>query len=464
MHSSMIRWFLLITMLAGVTSLAHADRPNFLLILADDLTFRDIGCYGNPDIHTPHIDALAAQSLKFELAFSSAPTCAPTRMALYTGLHPVRNGGHPNHSAVYPWVKSLPHYLKEFGYDVGLLGKRHIRPANRFPFRFIGGKELGPDLKAVKPFIEQASGRPWCLVVASHQPHMPWDLGDTSAYDANALTIRPDLIDTPQTRQALTKYYAEITYFDQQVGAALKHLDQSGQADNTVVVLLSEQGSNLPFAKWTCYDNGLRAACLIRAPGLTQPGTSTRAMMQYVDLVPTVIELAGGKQAVEELAPADGFDGDSLVAVLNGTADQHHASVFGQATTRGIHEGSEAYGIRTVRTQRYRLIWNLEHDNAFSNLVSHSMGPLDVLQSWANHQDPAARLRAERYMHRPEFELYDLSQDPYELNNIADAPAHADTLALLKTQLQDWMHRQGDKGHATEMDAFNRMPGRKHKK
>lgn len=446
------------------TKSTAASTPwNFLLMLGDDTSYHDLGCYGSPNVKTPHIDQLSEQSLRFEFAFNTAPMCAPTRMALYTGIYPVRNGAYPNHSAVYPDVRSLPHYLQPLGYSVALLGKRHYRPVENFPFEYLGGRDhdggkgLDLDLDVARQFIQRHTEDPWCLVVASNQAHTPWTRGNPAAYQPKDLQLPDYLVDTPKTRQALTKYYAEITYLDQQVGTMLEILQESGQADRTVVVFLSEQGSNLPFAKWTCYEAGLRSAALFRVPGMTKAGSTTPALMQYIDVLPTFIELAGGT------VPADTLDGRSLVPVLKGDTDQHHPAVFGVQTSRGIIRGPEAFGIRSVRNDRYRLVWNLNHQSQFQNTVTEGGGPAGVFDSWkrqAEKGNAEAAKAVERYRHRPEFELYDVQADPWNQHNLIQQPELQGTVQDLKNQLDAWMTQQGDLGVETELKALERIPGK----
>jgi N-sulfoglucosamine sulfohydrolase len=188
-------------------------------------------------------------------------------MSLYTGIHPVRNGAHPNHSKVHDNIKSLPHYLGALGYRTALLGKRHEAPLANFPFEFLGGrhhdngKGVDLELDKVGRFIADAREQPWCLVVTSNQPHTPWNRGDASVYAADKLTLPKYLVDTPETREAMTKYYAEISYMDAQFGECMKQLEASGRAKNTLVIFLSEQGSNFPHCKWTCYEFGAAFSC-----------------------------------------------------------------------------------------------------------------------------------------------------------------------------------------------------------
>ncbi|EWH09802.1 sulfatase atsG [Catenovulum agarivorans DS-2] len=434
---------------------ADSRQPNFLIFISDDLTYRDIGVYGNPDVKTPNLDNFARQGLKFNLAFSSSSMCAPTRMSLYTGLQPVRSGAHPNHGQVYEGTRSLPNYLRPLGYRVGLMGKRHEAPHASFSFEYLGGKhgdtqrnKADLNLNLAERFFKQTE-QPWALVVATNQPHTPWFRGDKSTYSPKHLTVPDDLVDTPETRRALSAYYAEITYMDQQFGTIMKMLEKSGEADNTLVIYLSEQGSNFPFAKWTLYESGHRAAALMRWPNKIKPARETDAIVQYSDILPTLIEAAGGELKNIPL------DGKSLLDILLHNKQTHRKFAYAIQTTKGIYSGSDSYPIRSIRSDRYRLIWNLNHNHAFSNTVVTQGGPSGTLSSWRKHGDTELA-RANAYSQRPEFELYDLAQDPYELNNLAGNKKVAKVQRTLFNELKAWMEQQGDLGIATEADALNR--------
>jgi len=475
---STIRQFIAVLMMVGLGSQATAqnvaspadqqpDRPDIVLVLSDDQTWTDAGVYGHPDVKTPNIDQLASQGMRFMHCFTATAMCAPARQQLYTGLFPVRSGAYPNHSQVNKGTKSMVHYLRDLGYRVGLIGKKHFGPGDSFPFEFLSGKhhdggiDQSPDTEfsftKAKAFIERDAQQPYCLVVASNQPHLPWNRGDVSQYDPEKLTLPPYLVDTPETREALARYYAEVTYFDQQLGRVMNLVKQSGRADNTMLIYTSEQGAQFPRGKWTCYDTGLRTATVIRWPGRIKPGSVTDAMVQYVDIVPTLVDAAGG-------APIDGLDGRSFLDVLLGRSDAHRDAVFGIHTTRGIINGSPSYPIRSIRTRDFKLIWNLQHEAPFMNVLQTGDSG-GYWKSWvakAEAGDARAKRFVDGYRHRPQFELYDLRDDPHELNNLADAPAQADRKKDLHARLKQWMQQQGDEGIATELAARERQ-GRKKK-
>lgn len=445
--------------LVCLTSLSDATSqktPNLLLFMADDMTYTDLGCYGNPDVKTPHIDRLADQGVRFTQCYSAAPTCSPLRQSLFTGIYPVRNGAHPNHSRVYDGVKSLPHYLRPLGYRVGIVGKRHEAPAAAFPFEMLGGNHgdggKTPDgadlpLEKARTFISSDRQQPWCLVVTSNQPHTPWNRGDSSQYDPQMLTVPPYLVDTPVLREALSRYYAEITYMDGQFGMLLEMLKDLNAEQETVVLWLSEQGSQLPFGKWTCYDTGIHAAAVLRWPGIVTPDSKSDALLSYVDVVPTLVELAGGT--------VTGLDGKSFAPLLRRETDRHNDVVFSVNTTRGIYHGSEAFGIRSATDGRWLYIRNLHSANDFQNMVTWRD---PVFASWKSNESAFAKSRVNAYVRRAPEELYDLDQDPWCLKNVASASSQPKDLAKLSALMDVWMKQQGDLGDATERAAESRQP------
>ena len=420
-------------------------KPNFVFIIADDCTFRDIGCYGG-QAHTPNMDKLASEGMRFTQCFQAAPMCSPTRHNIYTGLYPVKSGAYPNHTFAKEGTKSVVHYLKPLGYRVALSGKKHISPPEVFPFEY-SGKGNNPDFEVLDKFMGRCkdSGTPFCIFACSNEPHSPWNKGDASRYDAAKLKLPPYFVDTEETRENMTRYLAEITYYDGQVGQALALLDKHALADNTLVIVVSEQGSSFPFGKWTCYDTGLQSAFIARWPGKIKPGTVNEALIEYLDVLPTYIEAAGGR------APSV-LDGKSLLPVLLGKAKEHKEYVFGEMTTRGIINGSDHFGIRSIRSRRFKYVWNFTPEVKFQNACTKS----SIFKSWqdkaASDSDAAEKVR--RYEHRPVEELYDITEDQYEWNNLADDPKYAKVKAELRRRLLQWMKAMGDEGQQTELEAL----------
>jgi uncharacterized sulfatase len=463
----MFRYFLLslavalviLTHLAtGHFASAHptdSAKPNFVFIIADDCTHRDLGCYGG-QAYTPNIDRLAEQGMRFTKCFQAAPMCSPTRHNIYTGLYPVKSGAYPNHTFAKAGTQSVVQYLKPHGYRVALSGKTHINPKDIFPFEY-SGKNNNPDLDVIDQLFSQCkqSSTPFCLFACSNEPHSPWNKGDASRYPPEKVILPPYFVDTPKTRDDMSKYLAEITYYDWQVGEILKRLDHHGLADNTVVVVVSEQGSSFPFGKWTCYDTGLQSACIARWPGNVQPASTSDAMVEYVDVLPTFLDAAG-------IERPDVLDGKSFVPVLKGKTDQHKEFVFGIMTTRGINNGSDAFGIRSIRGKRFKYVLNLSPEVEFTNACTQSA----AFQSWvakAEAGDADAADKVRRYSHRPAEELFDMEADPLEWKNVADDPQYASIKSELKQKLSSWMAEQGDLGQQTELEAFEHQARNRNK-
>ncbi len=433
----------------------NSKLPNFLFIIADDCTHRDIGCYGGQAL-TPNIDQLAKEGMRFTQCFQAAPMCSPTRHNIYTGLYPVKSGAYPNHTFAKDGTKSVVHYLKPHGYRVALSGKKHISPQAVFPFE-MSGAQNNPDMAAVEKLFKESkeASTPFCLFACSNEPHTPYTKGDPSKYDADKLKLPANFVDTPETRAEYVKYLAEISYYDWQVGECLRLLKKHGHADNTLVVVVSEQGSSFPFAKWTCYDSGLQSAMIARWPGRIAVGVTSNAMVEYVDVLPTFLDAARQDRP-------DVLDGRSFLPVLTGKATKHKDFVFGLMTTRGINNGSDHFGIRSVRSDKYKYIVNLTPEVTFKNACVKSPS----FASWkakAEAGDAAAAEIVRRYQHRPAEELYDVTADVLEWKNLADDPKLAEVKSELKSQLALWMRTQGDKGAQTEMEALEHQ-GRGRKK
>ncbi|QEF97393.1 Choline-sulfatase [Stieleria maiorica] len=428
-----------------------AAPPNVLVILADDCTYNDLPMYGGENAKTPNLDRLASQGLTFNRAFLSEAMCQPCRAELYSGLYPMRNGCAWNHSASHSDIESMPQYLGAAGYRVGLAGKVHVLPRQAFPFESVGGFDKNcvrdpTQQHQIAPAAEfmSRSDDPFCLVVALVEPHVPWVMGDASAYPPKSIKLPPNIADTPETRRAFGAYLAEITYMDSQVGQLLDTLDATGKADNTLVLFSSEQGSQYPGNKWTNYNTGVHTALIARMPGIIQPGKRTDALVQYADVLPTLMDLAGIEHEAEL------FDGTSFADVLRGQTDQHRQYVYG--VHNNVPEGPP-YPIRSISDGRYHYIRNLQNQNLY--IEKHLMGikgngKLNNIywQTWVFESfdnEKALRL-IQRYQLRPSEELFDLENDPYEMNNLAGSSGVAAIQTKLSGQLDAWLDQQADPG------------------
>lgn len=456
-----------------VPSASFAAPPNFLIILADDCTFSDLPLYGGQNAKTPSIDRLASQGLTFSRAYVSAAMCQPCRAELYTGQFPMRNGCAWNHSACRPETKSLPHHLAFAGYRTGIAGKVHVMPKDCFPFENVPGFDANAvraptnphDLAGVKAFIARDKTQPFCLVIGLTEPHVPWVMGDASQYPPPKLKLPPNIADTPKTREDFSRYLAEITYMDGQAGEILAALEESGLARETLVLFSSEQGSQFPGNKWTCWDTGVHTALIARWPGKIAAGKRTDALVQYADVVPTLLELAG-------VNSDHAFDGTSFAAVLRGAKDAHRE--FACAAHNNIPEGP-AYPVRSVTDGQWRYIRNLAADQLY--IEKHLMGLMGgatvhnaYWSSWmaTASENSATYHLVKRYMRRPAEELYHTAVDPAEMTNLAGKPEHSAIHKKLSAELDRWLAAQDDPGipldtpeaHAAAKRGQHSFPGK----
>lgn len=433
---------------------AAASLLNIAIVIGDDATFSDLPLHGGTNVETPHLAKLASEGLTFNHAYLAMSMCQPCRAELFTGQYPFRNGCAWNHSASRPETKSAPHYFGELGYRAGLTGKTHFVPQTSFPFEIIPGFEPGcvkdtaeSDCAGIREFVSRDDDEPFFLVVALVSPHAPWTVGDPSHFKREKLELPPNFIDTPETRESYARYLAEIEYMDAQLGDVMETLASTGHAKDTIFIFTSEQGAQFPGCKWTNWDQGLHTAFVVRWPGVVAPGARTDAMIQYADVVPTLLAAAGGTPPA---APENAFDGTSFLPVLRGEAAEHRAFVYGMHNN--VPEGPP-YPIRSVATREHRYIRNLTPEALY--IEKHLAGVVHhnpYYGSWwfKTWNDEHALRIIRRYTLRPAEELYLRKRDPFELDNIAGKEAHAAVKEKLAAELDRWMQSQGDPGAALD--------------
>jgi uncharacterized sulfatase len=335
---------------------------------------------------------------------------------------------------------------------VGLSGKVHVKPESAFPFEQVPGFDPScvrnptreHSLAAAQAFMSRDE-KPFCLVIALVEPHVPWVMGDASQYPPKAIKLPPNLADTARTREDFGKYLAEITYMDGQVGEILQALDETGKADQTMVLFTSEQGSQFPGCKWTNWDTGVHTALMVRWPGKVAP-QRTDAIVQYSDVLPTLLDATGTNS--ESTAAA--FDGYSFLPVLLGTTEDHREFAYG--CHNNIPEGP-SYPVRTITDGEYRYIQNLKPEEIY--IEKHLMGvngdgalnnPYWSTWIFQAERNPTTYQLVKRYTRRPAEQLYRTASDPYELDNLAANPEFEKIKNRLHTELESWMKSQGDPG------------------
>ena len=425
---------------------------NVVLIISDDHGWRDSFCYGNTDTRTPNIDRLATEGIRFTHAFAASTLCSPSRAVIDTGLMPFRNGGHVFGGHVHPGTRTIAHYFRDMGYQTANIGKFSKHPYEAFPYEVVH-KQWSPEkhdaglIDIVNDFLKNRSAdRPLFLEVNTADTHQPWL--ENNDYDTSTLAVPPHLIDTKETRDALAEYYTSIETLDENIGKITRSLEKNGYGSNTLLVYTSDHGPNFAFAKWCLYDEGIRVPFVARWPGVIQPAATTDAMISLADIVPTLIEAAGG-------TPPKHIDGQSFLDVLTGQKQEHRKTVFASHT--GNNRKYPAWKAnwtpaRAIRTCTHKYILNLNPNYEF---ICHITGCRPDRQPDAYHpywdswvrmakDDDQARMRVYQFQHRPQHELYDLAEDPFERENIANRPENAELLEALQAQLSDWRKKQGD--------------------
>jgi len=444
-----------------------ATRPNVLILVGDDVG-AELGCYGAVGLETPRLDRLAREGVRFTHAYAPTGVCAPSRATLLTGLEPARHGA-LGFEPVRPGVATFGPRLGAYGYRTGLLGKLGAKPLEQFPFDWMertqrgdeGARDLEFHVRAFETFLDafsasggQAGGAveaggvaeaiPFAFIVNFRDAHWPLPTDGAPAepgvpvspHDPARVAVPPVLMDTPPTRAELARYHDALRRLDATAGALLDVLERRGLAQNTVVVFTSDNGPPFPRAKTTLYEWGVRQAFLLRWPDVVEPGRVDDRLVTLADVLPTALDLAGAP----EDARAD-LDGRSLVPLLRDEDPPWRSAVFG---LHGTHRVGAEVPARSVRTARWRYIWNPHPERDFENLGMEVSVAWSELVTAAERGDAHARSIVAAIVRRPSEELYDLDADPWELENLAAGAPQAATLADLRATLGAHLKEQRD--------------------
>jgi N-sulfoglucosamine sulfohydrolase len=403
-------------------------RPNILQITTHD-SGRHVGCYGHPTLRTPNIDVLAADGVRLTNYFAVCPICCASRATMLTGRYPQSHGlmdlcFSPFDWALGPDEQHITHVLAQAGYRNLLFGIQHEvdhRDIGRlafdktYPCVADGRTRTAPDIAAdVTAFLEspEAGGdRPFYAQIGFFETHTPFDFGGCEPDSANGVVVPPYLVEDETTRAMMAGYQGAVRRADEAVGRIVEALDRNGLAEDTILVFTTDHGIELPRAKWFCYDPGIAIACIFRWPGgRLAGGRPCEQLLSNVDYLPTVLDLAG-------VAVPDRVQGRSFAGALRDDS----ASPVRQAVYAMYHKTQS----RCVRTERHKFI---RHFDAATDFGSVPVRFADVLS-----KRPIRRT-----------ELYDLSVDPNEFENLINRPAVADVQRRLDAMLWKWMASVGD--------------------
>jgi arylsulfatase A-like enzyme len=425
--------------IAAGESPPQGRRPSVLLILPDQWRGQDLGCMGNSEVRTPHLDRLASQGILFRKTFANTPVCCPARAILLTGKYAHKNGMVANDLRLRESETTIAELLAGNGYRTGFIGKWHLDGGKRLPgfvppgprrqgFAFWAANECDhrhfrptyfrdedrpiteerfePEVwtdRAVE-FLKHAGEDPFFLVVSMGPPHDPYGAPERfmKLDDPARLTMRPNWVEgVPGAgRKEVAAYYAAMTAVDEQVGRLLKALDGSGRSEDTIVVFTSDHGDMLGShgqrLKRKPWEESIRVPGILRYPAKVKPGRISDTLLTHVDIAPTLLALCG-------LPVPNDMQGADLSGVLLGRTDRGPDSAFFQIFVPFAGDGTPDPW-RGVRNDRFKY----------------------------------ARTEAGPWV------LYDLQQDPYELKNLAHDPAQAAVRDVLQAKLAAWMRRTGD--------------------
>lgn len=421
-------------------SLQAQEKPNIVLIIGDDISYDDFGCYGNSVIKTPNIDRLASEGIRFTNAYLTASSSSPSRCSIISGRYPHSNGAAELHTPLPENVIPFPLLLKNNNYYTAQAGKWHLGPSVHKAFaRFTDENGYnngdGGEDNWVRFLKERPKDKPFFMWFASHDAHRPWGA------DTFRITHNPDFIktpvylaDTPETRKDIASYYNEVARFDYYVGKVREELMNQGVLNNTIIIIMADNGRPFPRCKTRVYDSGMKTPLVVFWPdGIKQKGQIASGLVSAIDLAPTIIELAGVKIPNE-------FQGASFVEILKDPSFETRAVVFSEHNWHD-YEAHE----RMVRTRDFLYVFN-------ARPLLTNCGPADSKRSPTQHslnkiRDEGRLTPAQAdifYSPRPAEELYDVKKDIHQLINLASLPQFQEELIEMRRLLKDWQANTGD--------------------
>ncbi|MFH1743381.1 MAG: sulfatase-like hydrolase/transferase [bacterium] len=438
-------------------ALAQSDpdsRPNILWISTEDIS-PDLGCYGDSWARTPNIDRLASQGALYNQAFSIAGVCAPSRSAIITGMYPSSIGTHHMRSKGVPppYVKCFPEYLREAGYYC----TNNLKTDYNFDCPVTAWDECSRQAH----WRNRPKGAPFFSVInytGTHESRIRATPGQfaeqTKAlkpedrHDPDQAKVPPYYPNTPVTRTDWARYYDLITALDYQVADFLHQLEEDGLSDNTIVFFFGDHGRGLPRAKRWIYDSGIRIPLLIRWPGKIEPGIVCDQLVSFVDFAPTLLLLAGVE--IPSYMQGRAFLGEQAAS----PREYIYAARDRMDETYDI--------IRCVRDKEYKYIRNFHPGKPYAQYI-HYMEQMPTMQEMRLLNSQGKLEGPEKLYFLPEKpveELYDVTKDPHEINNLAQLSEYKSVLERMRNELKRWLDQINDLGLIPEDDLNERVrPG-----
>ncbi len=406
-----------------------AEKPNVLLVILEDWG-PYLGCYGEKEMYTPNLDQLAKEGCRFTHCFSSAPVCSVGRSTLMVGLSQYTTHTHqhrtPNPKPELPaGIQSLPDLFRSAGYFTALGCGYSKKTDVNFKFDETVSYQ-GNDWK------ERKSGQPFYAHLTLQQTHRVWKGDPKRPIDPQMVTLPLWYPDTQMTRKDWAMGLESAQTSDRDMGDIIARLKQEGLYDNTIIVVTADHGVALPRSKQFLYDEGLHIPLIIRFPARLAPGKVSRELVCNLDVVPTLLDLAGINRPAYlqggSLADPNRKEPKYIFAGRDKMDDTHDA-------------------MRTVRSQDFRYILNLMPERPYCQFNRYKednypgLALLNVLHLQGKLTPEQDAFMKDR---KPDEELYDLWSDPGEVHNLAGNPKYADTLKEFRSQLSQWRTKVGD--------------------
>jgi len=413
--------------------------PNIILFIADDVSWDDLGCYGNKDVYAPNIDLLAREGMVFDNAYLTTSSCSPSRNSIITGRYPHNTGAAELHTSPPDDMISLPQILNSAGYYTLQAGKFHMGEYAKRGFDEVHDKievnGLGGEAYWNQAVENLPEDQPFFMWLASYDAHRSWGENQwEGTHDPKKIQVPEYLIDGPETREDLANYYDEISRFDFHIGSVVQKLKDKGVYENTLIIIMADNGRPFPHSKTRLNDQGVKTPFIIHYPRIESKKIQrSTSLISAVDIAPTLVDLAG-------ISPVAQFQGVSFKKLLLNPKLKFRNYVFAEHNWHD-YEAHE----RMVREDRYMYILNSRPQYA-------QRGPLDAINSTSYGELKSALLdktisdkQAEIFIApRPREELYDLSEDPYQFNNLMLGDNIPEAYNNLKKQLSKWIEETGD--------------------
>lgn len=439
--------------------------PNLILIIADDMAWDDCGACGHPNIQTPNIDKLADDGMMFHQAFLTTSSCSPSRASIITGTYPHQTDAEQLHWEIPAEKTTFVEKLKEAGYWTGQAGKWHLGDHMVDRFDVLAGRSTGAleetygelpenDDSGAHLWVPLLKHRPddqpfflWLAAVDPHRGYQEEIIEDPHTVDD--VILPPYVPDTEEVRKDYALYYDEISRMDRYIGDLVATLEEQGVSDNTLILFISDNGRPFPRDKTTLYDSGIKTPWIVKWPATVEAGSHSESLVSVVDIGTTFLALAG----IESFESSPGRD---FSPILTDPEAEIRDRIFGQA-----HWHDHENFVRAVRDNRFKYIKNFFNDLPLTPpadaLTGGTFGEIRRLE---RSGELDSNQRALYYEPRPEEELYDLENDPHELNNLADDPQYRGELTRLRGELLEFMKRHDDGvPRLRTPDEFHRVTG-----